>query len=91
MIEIEELRTDYWSPERRGQVALRIDKDISDLQKKSRYFQIMGLLDLKVLKEIDMDVGRLCQIKEIILSADSNTLEENRERYKIYLRDYAVG
>jgi len=90
MVERENLQIDYWSLEKREQVASRIDGDIFDLQKKERMFREMELLDLRVFEEIDIDVGRLCQIKELILSADSEFLEANRERYKIYLGNYGA-
>lgn len=85
MIEHEKLQVVYWTHEERARVALRIDEDIFILQKKERTFREIGLLDLRVFEEIDMDVCRLSQIKRTILSADFETLEANRSRYLKYV------
>ncbi|MEK6792983.1 MAG: hypothetical protein AABX96_03570 [Nanoarchaeota archaeon] len=85
MVEYEKLQVDYWSEEERKRVALRIDKDIFTLQEKERDFQRIEIWDLKVFEKIDTDVNRLSQIKQIILFADTETLEANRARYRKYI------
>ena len=80
-----------WTGEEREHVALLIERDIFELQEKGRALEEAMPWQFSVCEEICKSVDYLSRMRNDVVSADSNALEANRERYKVYLGNCALG